>query len=469
MTRSKDFLRNLLKRLRWAFLLVSLCLPGLCRAGNAQVQLPQAPIHTYLLANGLEVVMAEDHEAPVVAVQVWYHVGSKDERPGMSGFAHLFEHLMFDGTTNILPGAFSNYIVRAGGIDNAYTTGDVTVFWETVPANDLPVALWLEADRMRNLRITESTFNNERAVVEEEMRQRFTNQPYGGVIESLYAHAFTVSPYRHRPIGSVQDLNNARLSEVQSFYDAYYVPNNATLVLAGDFDEKQAEGWVQHYFGPVKGSGVAIPRNYPQEPPQTAERMVALRKDVALPAFVEGYHIPADGTPDSYPLRLAAKLLAGGDSSWIYRKLVYSKQMAMQVDCEGDFTEEPNLFFIMAVMNPGNTPHQGEAEIESILGRLKRGAISKAELERAKNQILRDLILERESARSRADAIGYDTVVLKNPDLYNTEISRFMQVTAADIQRAAQKYFVPQNLTLVEVYPRNGGVRSFKPTVERGK
>ena len=402
-----------------------------------------------------------------MAVQVWYHVGSKDERPGMTGFAHLFEHLMFDGTTNIPPGEFSNYIVRAGGVDNAYTTEDATVFWETVPGSDLPVALWLEADRMRNLRITESAFNNERAVVEEELRQRFTNQPYGGVVDSLYAHAFTVSPYRHRPIGSMADLDRAQLSEVQSFYDTYYAPDNATLVLVGDFDEKQAEGWVQDYFGPVKGSRAAIPRNYAQEPPQTAKRAVALRKNVALPAFVEGYHIPADGAPDSYPMRLAAKILADGDSSWIYRQLVYHKQMAMQVECEGNFTEEPNLFFIMAVMNPEYTPQQGEAEVASILKRLKRGAISSADVERAKNEMLRDLILEREGARSRADAIGYDAVVLKNPELYNTEISRFMQVTVADIQRVAQKYFVRRNLTTVEVYPRSQSRASLQANAAR--
>ncbi len=454
----------MLKRPVWTSLLSSVFFcSGLCLAAGVQPQLPHVSIDTYLLANGLEVVMAEDHNAPVVAVQVWYHVGSKDERPGMAGFAHLFEHLMFDGTANIPPGYFSNYLIRAGGTDNAYTTEDVTVFWETVPDNALPVALWLEADRMRNLRITQSSFNNERDVVEEEMRQRFTNQPYGGVIQSLYAHAFTVSPYRHRPIGSMQDLSNARLGEVKSFYDTYYQPKNATLVLVGDFDEKQAAGWVETYFGPVKGTGAAIPRTYAQEPPQMAERTVALHKNVALPAFVEGYHMPPDGSPDSYPLRVAAKILVGGDSSWIYRKLVYGAQMAMQVDCEGDFAEEPNLFFIMAVMNPGNTPHQGEAEVESLLNRLKRGHISKADLDRAKNEILHDLILERAGARDCANAIGYDAVALKNPDLVNTELSRFMQVTAGDVQRVARRYFVSRNLTLVEVYPLSAGGKTAAP------
>ncbi|MGH9355496.1 MAG: M16 family metallopeptidase [Terriglobia bacterium] len=447
---------------RILFLAASFCLPVSCLAGTGHIRLPYTAIHTSLLANGLEVVMAQDSEAPVVAVQVWYHVGSKDERTGMTGFAHLFEHLMFDGTTNLPPGQFSSAIVRSGGVDNAYTTEDVTVFWETIPSAELPVALWLEADRMRNLRITESSFNNERSVVEEELRQRFANQPYGDVVQSLYAHAFIVSPYRHRPIGSAQDLASASVGEVRSFYDAYYVPDNATLVLVGDFDEKQAARWIQHYFGPLQGSQATTPRTYAQEPPQPAERTVAIRKDVALPAFVEGYHMPADGTPDSYLMRLAAKILADGESSWIYRKLVYGAQMAMQVDCEGDFSEEPNLFFIMAVMNRGYTPHQGESEVASVLERLKDGTIPSSDLARAKNEVLRDFISDRQGARRRADTLGYDAVVLKNPERYNTEISRFMQVTSADIQRVARKYFVRSNLTTVEVYPRSHGGEALR-------
>lgn len=424
---------------------------------TARVKLPYTTLDRLFLQNGLEVLIAPDDQSPVVDVQVWYHVGSKDERPGMTGFAHLFEHLMFDGTRNLAPDEFSNYIVRAGGIDNAYTTEDATVFWETVPSSDLPVVLWLEADRMRNLQITESTFKNEREVVEEERRQRFDNQPYGNVMETLYAHAFTVSPYRHMPIGSLDDLDRANVGEVKSFYDTYYVPNNATLVVVGHFNEKQCTEWVQQYFGPLKPGERPITRNYPQEPAQAAERVVKLTQDVALPAFVEGYRMPADGTPDAYPLRLASKILSDGESSWVYRRLVYEKEMAMQVESEGNFTELPNLFFIFAVMNSGYTPAQGEAEVNAVLDRLKYGTIPRQDMERARNEILRDFILNRQGAQSRADALGYDAVILKNPDLYNTEIQRFLNVTPAEIQRVAREYFVPKNLTLVEVYPKGKG------------
>ena len=258
-------------------------------------------IHDVKLDNGLHTLIVESHDAPVIDVQVWYHVGSKNEVPGRTGFAHLFEHLMFDGTKNLGANEFSDYIIRSGGTDNAYTTEDTTVFWETVPSNMLPVVLWLEADRMRNLEINEKVFNNERQVVEEERRLRFDNPPYGTVVETLYDHAYTVHPYRHMTIGSLEDLNHASIQDIQDFYDTYYVPGNATVVIVGDVDWHQAAVDVQKYLGARQGRECPEPTAIPPEPVQQAERMVKLNLDVALPAFVEGFHMPADGTPDAYP------------------------------------------------------------------------------------------------------------------------------------------------------------------------
>jgi zinc protease len=426
----------------------------LCSLGAARVRLPHVQINQLLLANGLRVLMVEDHQAPVINLQVWYHVGSKDEHAGETGFAHFFEHLMFDGTTNLGPDEFSNYIVRSGGQDNAYTTEDATVFWETFPSTDLPVALWLEADRMRNLDISDRSFKNERQVVEEERRERFDNQPYGDVIEVLYQHAFTVHPYSHVPIGSMADLDRASLGDVRGFYNHYYVPNNATLVLVGDFVTRDAEELAQKYFGPVP-QGEPIHRNIPAEPPQTAPRYVKLTQNVALPAFIEGFHMPADGTPDAYPLRLLSKILSSGDSSRINRRLVYEKQMALEADCEGNFTEDPNLFFVMAVLNSGFAPAQAEAEVESVLTDLRSHPVPEEELEKAKNEILGEFIVDRQSVQSRADELGQDAVILKDPELVNTEPARFLAVTAADIQRVARTYFVPENMTRVEVFPES--------------
>jgi zinc protease len=446
-------------RLSFRRAVVILCFLLFASPAFASVKLPFTPIHVFYLPNGLRAVMESDNQAPVVDVQVWYHVGSKDERPGRTGFAHLFEHLMFDGTTNIPPGEFSNYIIRWGGVDDAYTTNDATVFWETVPSADLPVALWLEADRMRNLRITESVFDKEKHVVDEEARSRFGNEPYGNVVTMLYAHAFTVSPYRHMPIGSAQDLERAALSDVQSFYDTYYVPNNATVVIAGRFDESQAVKWLEQYFGPLQDTGRPIPRGYAGEPPQPSERVVKASQDVALPAFIEGYHIPAEGSPASQPLELAAKILSDGDSSWLYHNLVYGTQTAVEIDCAANLMEEPGLFMISAVMNPGYSPRQGEDEVNALVERLKDGAISPEDLTRAKNEMLRDDVLKRESAQGRAGVLGEDAVILGNPDLYNAGPGLVLDVTPAEIQRAARQYLVSTNETVVEIYPKQARKR----------
>jgi zinc protease len=427
----------------------------------AAVRLPLVKIQTLVLPNGLRAVLVERHEAPVVTVEVWYHVGAKDEQPGKTGFAHLFEHLMFDGTTT-LGAHFSDYIVKSGGIDNAYTTDDATVFWETMPSSNLPVALWLEADRMRNLDINQGTLNNERQVVNEERRQRFENPPYGNVIDQLYRNAFTVNPYRHLPIGSAQDLNSATVRDVKQFYDTYYVPNNATVVIVGDFSTDRAEAFIKDYFAPIPRGTRSISPAIPVEPPQTSERIVQLHQDVALPAFVEAFHIPADGSPDAYPLEVVSKILSAGESALIYRKLVYETQIALQADSSANFSEDPNLFFVFAIMNTGHTPAEGEAAMASVLDRLKEHPPSERELQRAKNQILFELAQNRETSKSLAEQLGYGTVILKDPDEINTEASRFLAVTPQEVQAVVKKYFVRRNMTLMEVYPANRGQGTSK-------
>ena len=434
------------------------CAEALSLTAASPVKLPETVIHAIHLPNGLRALLVEKHDAPVVSVQVWYHVGSKDELPGQTGFAHLFEHLMFQGTKNVGGEDFTGHIVRAGGWDNAYTTEDATVFWETVPSSHLPVALWLEADRMRNLEISEKTFNTEKEVVKEERRLRFDNQPYGTVIETLYRHAYTVHPYGHLPIGSMEDLDRAALSDVRGFYDKYYVPQNATLVIVGDFERHQAESLLREYFGPIARGSVPLERAIPAEPRQTAERTVKVTLNVALPAFVAAYHMPADGTPDAYPLRLAARVLAEGESSRLHSRLIYEDQIALQAESAGNFTEDPNLFFVMAVMNPGHTPGEGKAAVEKELDRLRTEPVTAAELDKAKNQILRDFVQSRQSVQSLGEQLGYAAIILKDPELLDAELDRFLSVTSDDIQRVARTYFVPENSTLMEVIPAEGAV-----------
>jgi zinc protease len=448
---AKSFLPH--KRVTAAFA-IALALWASLTAGAAwPATLPPTPVRSLVLPNGLRALFVEKHEAPVVNVQVWYHVGSKNEVPGKTGFAHLFEHLMFQGTKNLGPEQFSDYIVRVGGLDNAFTTEDATVFWETIPSNQLPVALWLEADRMRNLEITAQSFTTEREVVKEERRLRFDNQPYGTVIETLYRLAYNVHPYRHMPIGSMEDLDRASVADIREFYDTYYVPANVTLVITGDFESREASSLVERYFGPLASGGRLLERKIPPEPAQTSRRLLKLSKNVALPAFVAGYHMPADGTPDAYPLRLAARILSEGESSRIYRRLIYEKQLAIQAESAGNFTEDPNLFFVFAILNPGHTPAEAQAEVESELDRLKKEAVSAEELAKAKNQILRDFVLSRQSVLSLGEELGYAAVILQDPHLLDAELNRFLAVTPEDIERVARKYFVPENSTVVEVYP----------------
>lgn len=396
--------------------------------------------------------MVNRGQAPVVTVEVWYHVGSRDEKPGKTGYAHLLEHLMFDGTKT-LGRHFADYIVRVGGIDNAYTTTDATIYWETMPSSNLPVALWLEADRMHNLDITRQGLDNEREVVEEERQHRYETPPYGSVMPLLYQHAFKVSPYHHLPIGSVRDVDDATVKGIRSFYKRYYVPNNATVVIVGGFSVSHAEELIREYFGPIPIGKRSISPHIAVEPPQTSERVVKITRNVALPAFIEAFHIPADGTPDSYPLRLASRILSAGDSALIYHNLVYEKQIALEAESSADFSEDPNLFFVFAVMNSGDTPAEGEAAVASILDRLKQRPIPPQELQKAKNQIIFELAQDRESSKSLAEQLGYDTVILKDTDLINTEADRFQSVTAQQVQDVVKEYFVRRNMTLLEVYP----------------
>jgi zinc protease len=317
------------------------------------------------LANGLTTITHEDHSTPVINLQLWYHVGSKDEKPGRTGFAHLFEHLMFKGSAHIKPEEHDKIITNAGGVSNAYTQDDVTVYWETFPANYLEKVLWMEADRMATLDVSEENFKSEREVVKEERLTRIENPPYGDLLELLYDNAYDVHPYKHITIGSMADLNAATISDVREFYKTYYVPDNATLVIAGDFKTDQALDAVKKYFGDIPKGQTPIVRSTAKEPPHDKERRITHPKAVPLPAYVAGYYIPADGHPDSYPLTIASNILSSGRSSRIYKSLVYDKQLALQADASGNFTEDPNLFFAILIMNRGASIIEGEKALNA--------------------------------------------------------------------------------------------------------
>ena len=405
------------------------------------------------LPNGLTVITHEDHSTPVTNLQLWYHVGSKDEKAGRTGFAHLFEHLMFKGSAHVKPEDHDRIITNTGGVANAFTQDDVTVYWETFPANYLEKVLWMEADRMSTLDVSEENFKSEREVVKEERLTRIENPPYGDLQEVLYANAFDVHPYKHVTIGSMADLDAATIEDVRQFYKTYYVPGNATLVIAGDFSTDQAMEWIRNYFGDIPKGQNPIVRSNAKEPAHDKERRVTHQKAVPLTAYVAGYYVPADGHPDSYPLVIASKILSEGRSSRIYQSLVYLTQLAVQADASGNFTEDPNLFIVTLIMNRGASLAEGEKAINAKLMLLQTEPVSDMELEKAKNKIRSEWAFGRQSVQQKAESLAHAAVIHNDTATVNSEYDLFMKVTKEDIMRVAKTYFRPENRTVLIVQP----------------
>jgi zinc protease len=423
-------------------------------AGSA-IRPPRLDYTVTTLANGLRVILLEDHSTPIVNVQVWYHVGSKDERAGRTGFAHLFEHMMFKGSKNVGPERHAAIISGLGGQANAYTTEDVTVFWDTVPSQDLPAVLWLEADRMATLRIDKDAFIREREVVKEERRMRIENQPYGRLPEIVFGQAFTVHPYKHTAIGSMEDLEAASLDDVREFFRTYYVPANATLTIAGDIDSRQAADLAAKYFGRIPASGRPVPRDIPAEPPPKGPGRVAVEEGWPLPVVVIAHHVPGDGHPDSYALHVAVKILSDGQSARIYRRLVYDTGIALAAAGVCNLTEDPNLFYAFAIVQPGHVPFEAEQALAWEIDRLRKEPVSARELARAKTQFTRDYVLGRETVQQKASVLAHASVLHKGDVASaDAEFDLFQAVTEADVQRVAGKYFAPEGRLVITVRPK---------------
>jgi zinc protease len=419
----------------------------------AAVRPPKLQYEISTLPNGLTVVLEEDHSTPIVHLNLTYHVGSKNEKPGRTGFAHLFEHLMFKGSRNVEPEGHTSMIASIGGQSNAFTTEDETTFWETAPSQYLPMMLWLEGDRMATLRINKETFTNERDVVKEERRLRVDNQPYGRLNEIIYDQVFTTHPYKHQPIGSMADLDAASVDDVLDFYRTFYVPENATLTIVGDIDPAQTLQLVTQYLGRVPKAAKPVPRDIPREPPQTVERRLTLQTPWPLPAVVVAYHITNDGNPDSYPLHIAGKVLSDGQSSRIQQKLVYEQQVAVAAFGGPNLIEDPNLFYAVAIVQPGHTPEQVIDALVAEFDLLKSQPISARELQRAKNQFARDYILGRESDQEKARVLSHAVVIHHDIKTADGEFDIFQSLMPADVQRVARTYFTPNNRTILTLVP----------------
>lgn len=421
---------------------------------HAQVKMPRLNYRERALPNGLHVLSVEDRSSPTVAIHVRYHVGSKDDPPGRSGFAHLFEHIMFKSTKNMKAEMMDRLTEDVGGFNNAFTSDDVTVYFEVVPSNYLETLLWAEADRLSGLNVDDTNFKSERDVVKEEYRQSVLAPPYGRFQYLLQQKSFTEHPYRRPTIGSIEDLDAASLQDVQKFHASFYRPDNATLVVVGDFDPKQLDAWVDKYFGPIPKPDTPLPRVLTKEPPRKAEmRFEEYRQNVPLPAVGFTYLIPPKANPDSEPLRVAEAVLSAGESSRLYQSLVYQQQVAQLVNASADLREDISLFVLNAYVASGKKPEDAERTLLAEIKKIQEAPVSKAELDKAINQIVTDQLRERETNNGKAFALGEAAVLLGDPNRVNTDLSRLQAVTAVDVQRVMKKYFTETNRLVMYYLP----------------
>lgn len=421
---------------------------------NAQ-KAKQIEFTEYDLDNGMHVILHEDHSTPIVAVSVLYHVGSKNEDPERTGFAHFFEHLLFEGSENIERGEFFKIVQGNGGVLNANTSFDRTYYYEVLPSNQLKLGLWLESERMLHAKIDIEGVETQRGVVKEELKQRNENTPYGTILNETFAHAFVEHPYRWTPGGSPEYINKAELSEFMDFYKTYYVPNNATLSIAGDIDIKEAKKWIEMYFGSIpKGEG-EVPRPNIVEPKKTAEVRDTVWDNIQLPAVVLGYHMPKQGDPDFYAMSMVSQLLSQGESSRFQKVIKDEKQKAVALGAFPLPTEDPGLALMFGITNMGVDAADLEAAMDEEINRVKTELISDEEYQKLQNQMDNDFISGNGRVESLAENLANYHVYFGDANLINTEIERYKKVTKEDLKAVANKYLNKENRVVLHYLPKS--------------
>jgi zinc protease len=408
----------------------------------------------YDLGNGLHVILHEDHTSPIVTVSVMYHVGSKNEDPSRTGFAHFFEHLLFEGSDNIKRGEFAKYVENAGGILNANTSNDRTFYFENLPSNMLEMGLWLESERMMHARVDIIGVETQRDVVKEEKRLRVDNQPYGSIIGEIMKRMYKVHPYKWPTIGSMEHLNAAKEEDYIAFYKNYYVPNNAILSIAGDIDKKRTKELIKAYFAEIPKGSKAIPAVTAVEPPLGGEVRDTVYDNIQLPAVVQAYRMPANGTEDFYAVSMLAQLMSQGESSRLQKKCVNETQSAMFVGAFPFALEHPGITLSFGICANETKPETLEAEIDAEFKKVKEELISDKEFEKLKNQIESNFVSSNSSMMGIAESLADYEMYLGDANLANTEIDRFLKVTKEDIKRVANKYFVKDNRVVLYYLPK---------------
>ncbi|NNF33147.1 MAG: insulinase family protein [Saprospiraceae bacterium] len=408
----------------------------------------------YDLDNGLHVILHQDNSTPIVTVSVMYHVGSKNENPNRTGFAHFFEHLLFEGSENIGRGEYSRYVEEAGGTLNANTSYDRTYYYETLPSNQLELGMWLESERMLHAKVDQKGIDTQREVVKEEKRQTMDNRPYGKLLMETMKRAFKVHPYQWSIIGSMDHLNAAQEADYVNFYKKYYVPNNAVLSIAGDIDIEQTKIYVDKYFGSIPPGKGIIERPNIVEPPLTSETIDTVYDNIQLPAVVLGYRIPAQGTPDYYAVTLLGQLLAQGQSSRLHKSMVDEQQKALAVGSFPLPLEDPGLNLAFGITNMGVDPSQLIEGMTLEIERTQNELISDEEFQKLKNQVENTFVSSNSRVAGIAESLANYHMYYGDANLINTELERYLSVTKEDIQRVANKYFTRDNRVVLYYLPQ---------------
>jgi predicted Zn-dependent peptidase len=429
----------------------------LARASGAAAQLA-VRYQLDSLPNGLKIILSEDHSTPVVSVDLWYRVGSRDEQPGRSGFAHLFEHMMFQGSAHVGKGQHFQLIERAGGVLNGTTNEDRTAYFEEVPSNRLNLALWLEADRMRSLAITEENFENQRQAVKEERRLRVDNQPYQPAFTEgvpLLYDSTSCFGYAHSVIGSMADLDAAKVSDVQAFFDQYYAPNNATLVVVGDFDPAEVRGLIRQYFGDIpRARTLAEPARCEYSFAVGPKRRVWEDPHANLPAVVIAYRLPPHRDADTPALTLLSTILGGGESSRLHRALVRQSRSALGAGAQGLTRSGPGVFFAFAIANQGVAADTLERQLQAEVERIRTDGVSEEELTKARNTVRASNILGMQTTLQVAERIQHYAHLHGSLEEMATDLDRYLAVTSENIRQVAEKYLVPANSFTIVVVPK---------------
>lgn len=408
----------------------------------------------YTLDNGLHVILHQDNSTPIVVTNIMYHVGSKNENPNRTGFAHFFEHLMFEGTRHIPRGQFSEYVERAGGTLNAYTSNDVTNYYVLLPSNQLKLGLWLESERLMHAVVDSVGIATQKDVVIEEKKQMYDNRPYGTILLETLKRAYSIHPYRWAPIGDENHIRDAEDHEFEAFHEMFYVPNNAVLVIAGDIDIDETKHLVEAYFGEIPAGGHEIYRPDAVEPGRNREIRDTIYDNIQLPLVLQAYNIPARGTEEFYAVDMLAALLSRGQSSRLHQRLVDEQRVALQVSAQSLALEDPGLSLILAFPNMGTDPGVLEDAINAELEKVRTELISEFEMEKLRNQIESQFVNSNTTMAARANSLATYRTVLGDAGRINTEIERYMEVTREDLLAAAQKYFTEDNRVVLYYLPK---------------